>query len=67
MLKPLNVTVIFKDKPVGLKKETFSDVRHAKVEEGYYRITGQNGRRIIFPLSSLERIIENYEGEERTV
>jgi len=62
MLDILNVTVVFKDKPVGTKEETFDNVKSAKVEEGYYRITCQNGNRQLFPLSNIERIIENFEG-----
>ena len=62
MLDVLNVTVIFKDKPVGIKEETFNNVKSAKAEDGYYRITCQNGNRQLFPLSTLERIIEKFEG-----
>ena len=62
MLDILNVTVVFKDKPIGLKAETFNNVKSAKVEDNYYRITRQNGDRQLFPLSSIERIIENFEG-----
>ena len=62
MLDVLNVTIVFKYKPVGIKNETFNNVKSAKMEEGYYRITRQNGNRQLFPLSDIERIIENYEG-----
>ena len=62
MLGILNVTIVFKDKPGGIEKETFDNVRSAKVEEGYYRIICQNGDRQLFPLSNIERIIENFEG-----
>ena len=62
MLDVLNITVVFKDKPIGSKADTFNNVKSSKVEDGYYRITCQNGDRQLFPLSSLERIIENFEG-----
>lgn len=60
MQSVLNVIVVYKGRPPGVKSEEYNNVKSAEVREGsYYQIITKDSTKIKIPLNNIEHIVEN--------